>query len=673
MHTRELFLFLFCMLLSLGFINAQAQIQFLTKRCLGGNYTANSAYESNLKTILSFLYSNSTHENGFYNATAGQDPDKVNGLILCRGDVTAQECQSCIINKIGQEIMTLCPNKKEAIIWVDDCMLRYSNRSIFSTLEIQPTAALVSVANSSYPDGRSQKVKELLDSLANQAAFHSSTAMFATGVIQSTYTVGGIIGFEKIYGLVQCTPDISQNDCHRCLTAAVSHLFDCCKVKLGARVLQPSCSIRHEDHMFYASKASAPSPSTLVSPPFTPLTNTTNTEDAGKGRNSTGVIIAIVISTVIGAIILSILYFFCLRSRKPKEHIDIVDVEKINNVESLQVNFSAIKAATNNFSNDNKLGQGGFGDVYKGRLLDGREVAVKRLSRNSGQGEVEFKNEVLLVAKLQHRNLVRLLGFCCEGQEKLLIYEFVQNASLDHFIFDPIKRVQLDWERRYKIIGGIARGLLYLHEDSRLKIIHRDLKASNILLDEDMNPKIADFGMARLFVVDQTHACTSRIVGTYGYMAPEYIKHGHFSVKSDVFSFGVILIEIVSGERNNSFHQSEPYEDLLSYAWRNWNEGTAMELVDPTLREGCSRQDVMRCIHIALLCVQENEADRPTMASIVLMLNSNSVTLAIPSSPAFFLNSRRMGSEVPSGENDSRATESTASANEMSLSQFDPR
>ncbi|KAJ9563281.1 hypothetical protein OSB04_008441 [Centaurea solstitialis] len=241
------------------------------------------------------------------------------------------------------------------------------------------------------------------------------------------------------------------------------------------------------------------------------------------------------------------------------------DKDEIVTEQSLQIDFKTIEAATRNFHEDNKVGEGGFGGVYEGVLPNGRKIVVKRLSKGSGQGAQEFKNEVMLLAKLQHRNLVRLLGFCLEAEEKILIYEYVPNKSLDYFLFDPTKQGQLDWTTRCKIIGGIARGMLYLHEDSRLRIIHRDLKASNILLDEEMNAKISDFGMAGIFCVNQTQARTNRIAGTFGYMSPEYAMHGKFSMQSDVFSFGVLVLEIISGKRNNEFCPVGFSGDLLCY------------------------------------------------------------------------------------------------------------
>ncbi|XVE67274.1 hypothetical protein DITRI_Ditri08aG0147400 [Diplodiscus trichospermus] len=234
------------------------------------------------------------------------------------------------------------------------------------------------------------------------------------------------------------------------------------------------------------------------------------------------------------------------------------------NAELPLFNLAIIAAATNNFSYDNRLGQGGFGPVYKG-TLNGKEIAVKRLSKSSGQGMEEFKNEVTFIAKLQHRNLVRILGCCIEKGEKMLIYEYMPNKSLDSFIFDERKRSLLDWAMRFEIICGITRGIVYLHQDSRLRIIHRDLKASNILLDANMNPKISDFGMARMFGGDQGEANTNRVVGTYGYMAPEYAMQGNFSIKSDVYSFGVLLLEIITGRRNCGYYPKSPTFNLIGH------------------------------------------------------------------------------------------------------------
>jgi serine/threonine protein kinase len=214
---------------------------------------------------------------------------------------------------------------------------------------------------------------------------------------------------------------------------------------------------------------------------------------------------------------------------------------------------------------ENKLGQGGFGPVYKGNLQDGKEIAIKRLSSTSGQGLEEFMNEIILISKLQHRNLVRLLGCCIEGEEKLLIYEFMANKSLNTFIFDSTKKLELDWPKRFEIIQGIACGLLYLHRDSCLRVVHRDMKVSNILLDEEMNPKISDFGLARMFQGTQHQANTRRVVGTLGYMSPEYAWTGMFSEKSDIYAFGVLLLEIITGKRISSFTIGEEGKTLLEF------------------------------------------------------------------------------------------------------------
>ncbi|RDX92699.1 G-type lectin S-receptor-like serine/threonine-protein kinase, partial [Mucuna pruriens] len=303
------------------------------------------------------------------------------------------------------------------------------------------------------------------------------------------------------------------------------------------------------------------------------------------------------------------------RSEHPSHRV-IEELSQVKLQELLLLNLERLATATNNFHLSNKLGQGGFGPVYKGKLQDGQEIAVKRLSRASGQGLEEFMNEVMVISKLQHRNLVRLFGCCVE---------------------DPSKSKLLDWTKRSSIIEGIARGLVYLHRDSRLKIIHRDLKTSNILLDEELNPKISDFGMARIFGGSEDHANTSRVVGTYGYMSPEYAMQGLFSDKSDVFSFGVLVLEIISGRRNSSFYDNVHSLSLLGFAWIQWREGNILSLIDQEIYDPSHQKDILRCIHIGLLCVQELAVNRPTMATVISMLNSEAAFLPPPSQPAFIL------------------------------------
>ncbi|KAF7038130.1 hypothetical protein CFC21_048348 [Triticum aestivum] len=303
--------------------------------------------------------------------------------------------------------------------------------------------------------------------------------------------------------------------------------------------------------------------------------------------------------------------------------------------------LAVILAATDNFAAESKLGEGGFGPVYLGRLEDGQEVAVKRLSKKSSQGVEEFKNEVRLIAKLQHRNLVRLLGCCIDDDERLLVYEFMRNNSLDTFIFDDAKRKLLGWSKRFEIILGIARGLLYLHEDSRVRIIHRDMKASNVLLDRNMVPKISDFGIARMFGGDQTTAYTLKVIGTYGYMSPEYAMDGVFSIKSDIYSFGVMVLEIVTGKKIRGFYDAELDLNLCGYAWMLWKEGRSTELLDGAMGSSCDDIQVRRCIQVALMCVDVQPRNRPMMSSVVMMLAGENAKLPEPNEPGVNLGRNR--------------------------------
>ncbi|GKV19337.1 hypothetical protein SLEP1_g29615 [Rubroshorea leprosula] len=534
-----------------------------------------------------------------------------------RGDVLYQLCVGCIYGALI-ELRDRCADQKEAIVWYDNCMFGYSNRSIFGVKEDRPNSFSLSLnKNAKNVSAFGDTLKSLLESLMAQTATARPAVNFAMGTRVTP-------DLETIHALMQCTPDLSPSQCVSCLSVALGKIPECCQGKLGARVFGPSCNLRFD----------------TVDPPSNDTTTTT----------IPGLWIPIAVSSlaVLGLTLLSSFAFIIWRrSAKDKENSQEVQLLELGarthcdfstedfqgeHVEGSQefpsIQLDIISVATKHFSDANKLGEGGFGPVYKGTLADGKEIAVKRLSRTSGQGLLEFKNEVMLIARLQHRNLVRLLGCCLEDNETLLVYEYLPNRSLDIFLFDARMSMQLDWPRRFSIITGIARGILYLHEDSHLRIIHRDLKAGNILLDSEMNPKISDFGMARIFGGNQSQANTKRVVGTYGSMASEYAMEGPFSVKSDVFSFGVLLLEIMCGKKSNGFYFYERCESLLTFK-------------DPV--------------------------DRPSMSSVIVMLASETITLPKPTEPAFFVGRVVAEPALPSADN------IVYSVNEVTLSDVSPR
>ncbi|VYS63629.1 unnamed protein product [Arabidopsis thaliana] len=652
-----IFLFLFSFLTS---FRASAQDpRFLAYYCPNATtYLSNSTYFTNLKTLLSSLSSrNASYSTGFQNATVGQALDRVTGLFLCRGDVSPEVCRNCVTFAVNNTF-SRCPNQREAVFYYEECILRYSHKNILSTAITNEGEFILRNPNHISPiQNQINQFTNLVLSNMNQIAIEAADNPRKFSTIKTELTA-----LQTFYGLVQCTPDLSRQNCMNCLTSSINRMpFS----RIGARQFWPSCNSRYELYDFYNETAIGTPP-----PPLPPLASPSLSDKSG---NSNVVVVAVVVPIIVAVLIFIAGYcFFAKRAKKTYGTTPALDEDDKTTIESLQLDYRAIQAATNDFSENNKIGRGGFGDVYKGTFSNGTEVAVKRLSKTSEQGDTEFKNEVVVVANLRHKNLVRILGFSIEREERILVYEYVENKSLDNFLFDPAKKGQLYWTQRYHIIGGIARGILYLHQDSRLTIIHRDLKASNILLDADMNPKIADFGMARIFGMDQTQQNTSRIVGTYGYMSPEYAMRGQFSMKSDVYSFGVLVLEIISGRKNNSFNETDDAQDLVTHAWRLWRNGTALDLVDPFIADSCRKSEVVRCIHIGLLCVQEDPVKRPAMSTISVMLTSNTMALPAPQQPGFFVRSRPGTNRLDSDQSTTNKSV-TVSIDDSSMSDLDPR
>nr|CAD1832567.1 unnamed protein product [Ananas comosus var. bracteatus] len=560
----------------------------------GSNYTTGSPYESNLHHLLASLASAAPASDGFSAAAAGESSDRVFGIAHCRGDVNATDCSACL-GTASADILQGCPHSRTAGILFYTCLLKYSDRNFTSFLENSQQLFLWNVNNATFPgyyaedatgyNFVNQALDTLLSSVADAAASSSnSVKLFATGELSTTK------GFPTTYGLAQCLPHIAGSECRRCLQGLVNETLRLFNGRQGGQILGGWCYLRYEVYLFYYGKPTITlfsyAPANLASSPPPPGPLQIQTERKAK-----------------------------LQSTRTTSTFDIDEVIKLWKSEERSSEFSlfdfdTLANSTNNFSDENKLGEGGFGTVYKGQLSDRLEIAVKRLSARSGQGLVEFKNEIQLIAKLQHRNLVRLL--------------------------DQTRGGLLDWQKRFTIVEGIAQGLLYLHKHSRLRIIHRDLKVSNILLDCEMNSKISDFGLARIFGSNETQANTNRVVGTFGYMSPEYASDGLFSVKSDVFSFGVLLLEIVSGKRNAGFHRYGNHLHLLGFAWELWKEGKWFELIDQKLGDSFETCEILRCIHVALMCVQENASDRPTMSNVIMMLSSDSTNLPDPKQPAYF-------------------------------------
>ncbi|XP_010455742.1 PREDICTED: putative cysteine-rich receptor-like protein kinase 39 [Camelina sativa] len=605
--------------------------------CAGRYFNGNSSsYGHNRQNLFSTLAKKVVANGGFYNASLGKIPNRVHALALCARGYERQACISCV-ERATQGILheNKCQNRIDSFTWDEDeednvsCLVSTSNHSTFGNLELRPAVRYES-PNSIEPWKNMTLFEKEWNAMANRTL--EAAAEAENSLVLKYYSAGKaeFTEFPNVCMLMQCTPDITSQDCKTCLSKSVTLFKKEVWGRNGGEVYRPSCFFRWDVYAFHGAFDNV---TRVPAPPRPPAQEkkSSRTDDKGRRIGDSGIIAIVVVFTFI--ILLVFVGFIMFHARRRKSN-NIINggagYSDSDGQQMLRFDLGMLLTATNEFSPENKLGQGGFGTVYKGTLFNGKEIAVKRLTKGSGQGDTEFKNEVSLLTRLQHRNLVKLLGFCNEGDEVILVYEFVPNSSLDSFIFDDEKRSLLTWELRTRIIEGIARGLVYLHEDSQLKIIHRDLKLSNILLDAEMNPKVADFGTARLFDTDVTRAETKRIAGTRGYMAPEYLNHGQISAKSDVYGFGVMLLEIISGERNKRFEG----EGLAAFTWKRWVEGKPEIIIDPFLMKD-PRNEIIKLIQIGLLCVQENATKRPTMSSVITWLGNENIIVPLPNAPAF--------------------------------------
>uniref|UniRef100_A0ACD5VKW4 Uncharacterized protein n=1 Tax=Avena sativa TaxID=4498 RepID=A0ACD5VKW4_AVESA len=617
----------------------------------------------NVKAVSATLSKNaSSSPVHFATTTYGQAPDVVYALALCRGDVLdGPACGQCITNWFeGALNLTQCAKVDSSY---GDCITIYGGAD--DNILAAPSNATGGYGDDTPPfeqwniknvtSGNASLIvsltRELLVATVERAASIIPTR-YATGIMHMEQ----VTIYPKVYSQAQCTPDLSADDCSACLHRLLGMVNSTMALRMGGQMGVTRCYFRYEAYQFYDAE-----PLLSLPPPPAPAPAPTLTK---RMRSMLWVIPVVAVPLTAAAILLSICYSRRLkRKRKGSRYWRKRQGE---NDEFCLFDFEELLEATSNFSEESILGQGGFGTVYKGQLPEGLEIAVKRLASHSGQGFTEFQNELQLIAKLQHTNLVRLLGCCSQEEEKILVYEYLPNKSLDFFIFDENKRALLDWSKLVAIIEGVAHGLLYLHKHSRLLVIHRDLKPSNILLDGEMNPKISDFGLAKIFSSNDTEGNTTRrVVGTYGYMAPEYASKGIFSIKSDVFSFGVIILEILSGKRNSGHQQFGDFINLLGHAWQLWEEGKWIDLLDASLVPDSHSAKMMRCINIALLCVQENTVDRPTMGDIVSMLSSETMILDEPKQPAYI--------NVRVGNEESSTTLESYSINDVTISVTIPR
>ncbi|XP_068636695.1 cysteine-rich receptor-like protein kinase 42 isoform X2 [Aristolochia californica] len=581
--------------------------------------------------------------NGWGDHAVGQtSPSPVYGLVQCFDYLSHMDCLLCFAE--CRTRLPKCLPATSARLFLDGCFLRYDNYSFYG--EFEDRVSDKRICGEIEMEG-GEKLGELSSNLVKVTELATTTAV-QTGGFAMVENKGGL--GNSLYAMAQCWKSLDIKGCRQCLTNAGRDIKRCFPRTEG-RVLNAGCFMRYSTGKL---------PEAIQ-----------DNQDDEHGTPKVGIIVAVV--TLVTIVTLLSICGACVGYRrvakKRKEFKRLGKLTSVVNYSSLNCKYETLERATNYFDVSRKLGQGGSGSVYKGTLSDGTVVAVKRLFFNTTQWVEEFFNEVNLLSGVEHRNLVKLLGCSIEGPESLLIYEYVPNKSLDHMLFDKEKPQLLSWQERLLIIVGVAEGLAFLHSGANQRIIHRDIKSSNILLDENLNPKIADFGLVRGFSADKTHLSTG-IAGTLGYMAPEYLVRGQLTDKADVYSFGVLILEIICGRKNTVY--AKETGSVLSTVWKNYRSNTLTESVDPRLKGNFPKQRAQDVLQIGLLCTQALASLRPSMYEVVNMLTSEDNTIPAPEQPPF-LNASVLEPDTPTLTSDFPSSSSQATSRESAVDAREPR
>ncbi|KAE8718487.1 Cysteine-rich receptor-like protein kinase 42 [Hibiscus syriacus] len=593
-HWRWVFLYIFSLLVSTSF--SDPRITNAGLFCGDSQAPNGTNYVPDFTVVmkqLSVQINNTLFASYHLNSTP-----PMYGLAQCYGDLDQTDCVLCFA-----EARTRIPRclPRSARIFLDGCFLRFGYYLDFFHESVSSTFDAVNCSSNNVTmlgqDNNSRTI------LFRKSVDHAVGNVTSIALRRNGF---GEVGVDGVYALAQCWESLRTAECRQCLHKAAETVRGCLPKEEG-RALNAGCYLRYSTTRFYNQGA----------------------DSDGHHGLSAGVIIAIV-SASSAFLTLAVAATYAIQARLSKKKRELENrsrTQKRFDKSGLMFKYETLEKATDYFGPSRKLGQGGTGSVFMGILPDGKTVAVKRLIYSTRQWVDDFFNEVNLISRIEHKNLVKLLGASIEGPE------------------NEEKSKLLNWKLRFDIIAGTAEGLAHLHgEGSQARIIHRDIKCSNVLLDENLNPKIADFGLVRSLATEKSHLSTG-IAGTLGYMAPEYLVRGQLSEKADVYSFGVLVIEIVCGQKNSCFTKSG---SLLQKVWTLHKSNALAEAVDPCIRDEMSAKEAPGVLQVGLLCTQASVPLRPSMAEVVQMLTDKDYEIPMPNQPPF-LNANVLGTATSSG------------------------